>query len=97
MPLKLQMWDTAGQETFRSITRAYYRGTVAALLFYDVTSRRSFDNLTRWLEEARNYCTCDRMVFAIIGNKIDLHEYFYFHAVGRSQLRRGDASQLSRE
>jgi GTPase SAR1 family protein len=36
------------------------------------------------------------MVFAIIGNKIDLHEYFYFHAVGRSQLRRGDASQLSR-
>ena len=43
--IKLQVWDTAGQENFRSITRSYYRGAVAALLVYDVTKRESFEHL----------------------------------------------------
>ena len=51
--IKLQIWDTAGQESFRSITRSYYRGSIGALLVYDITRRDSFDNLVRWLEEMR--------------------------------------------
>ena len=40
--VKLQVWDTAGQESFRSITRSYYRGSIASLLVYDITRRQSF-------------------------------------------------------
>uniref|UniRef100_A0A674JJ30 small monomeric GTPase n=1 Tax=Terrapene triunguis TaxID=2587831 RepID=A0A674JJ30_9SAUR len=43
--VKLQIWDTAGQERFRSVTHAYYRDAQALLLFYDITSKMSFDNI----------------------------------------------------
>ncbi len=43
----------AGQESFRSITRSYYRDAAGALLVYDITRRDSFNHLSRWLEEAR--------------------------------------------
>ena len=49
--VKLQIWDTAGQESFRSITRSYYRGAICALLVYDITRRHTYENLIRWLEE----------------------------------------------
>merc|ERR1712154_171315 len=52
--IKLQIWDTAGQESFRSITRSYYRGAAGALLVYDITRRDTFKHLTRWLEEQDN-------------------------------------------
>ena len=51
--MKLQIWDTAGQESFKSITRSYYRGAAGALLVYDITRRDTFTHLTRWLEEVR--------------------------------------------
>ena len=51
--MKLQIWDTAGQESFRSITRSYYRGAAGALLVYDTTRRDSFEHLSPWLEVAR--------------------------------------------
>jgi len=47
--IKLQIWDTAGQESFRSITRSYYRGAAGALLVYDITRRDTFNHLTTWL------------------------------------------------
>ena len=49
--VKLQIWDTAGQESFRSITRSYYRGSIAAVLAYDITSKQSFLNCVKWLED----------------------------------------------
>ena len=69
--IKLQIWDTAGSESFQSITRSYYRGAAGALLVYDVTRRETFDHLTRWLEEARQNANAN-MVIMLIGNKIDL-------------------------
>lgn len=69
--IKLQIWDTAGQESFRSITRSYYRGAAGALLVYDITRRETFNHLTRWLEEARQNANAN-MVIMLIGNKLDL-------------------------
>lgn len=53
--LKIQIWDTAGQESFKSITRSYYKGSIAALLVYDITKRDSFDNINKWLAEVKNH------------------------------------------
>lgn len=69
--IKLQIWDTAGQESFRSITRSYYRGAAGALLVYDITRRETFNHLTRWLEEARQNSNAN-MAIMLIGNKSDL-------------------------
>jgi Ras-related protein Rab-2A len=68
--IKLQIWDTAGQESFRSITRSYYRGAVGALLVYDITRRETFSHLTSWLEDARQHSS--EMTIMLIGNKSDL-------------------------
>merc|ERR1712050_352250 len=67
----LQIWDTAGQEAFRSITRAYYRGATGALLVYDISRRGSFDHLAQWLMDARQNAQ-PNMVIILIGNKSDL-------------------------
>jgi len=69
--VKLQIWDTAGQESFRSITRSYYRGAAGALLVYDITRRDTFQHLGRWLEEAKQHAQ-PNMVILLIGNKNDL-------------------------
>ena len=69
--IKLQIWDTAGQESFKSITRSYYRGAAGALLVYDITRRDTFTHLTRWLEEVRQNGNPD-MTIMLIGNKSDL-------------------------
>lgn len=69
--IKLQIWDTAGQESFRSITRSYYRDAAGALLVYDITRRESFNHLSRWLEEARQNGN-PNMTIMLIGNKSDL-------------------------
>lgn len=69
--IKLQIWDTAGQESFRSITRSYYRGAAGALLVYDITRRDTFNHLTTWLDDARSHSN-PNMVIMLIGNKTDL-------------------------
>lgn len=69
--VKLQIWDTAGQESFRSITRSYYRGACGALLVYDVTRRETFSHLQSWLEDAKSN-SHSAMTIMLIGNKSDL-------------------------
>jgi Ras-related protein Rab-2A len=69
--IKLQIWDTAGQESFRSITRSYYRGAAGALLVYDITRRETFEHLASWLEDARQHAN-PSMTIMLIGNKADL-------------------------
>ncbi|XP_066348349.1 ras-related protein Rab-2-A isoform X1 [Miscanthus floridulus] len=70
-PIKLQIWDTAGQESFRSITRSYYRGAAGALLVYDITRRETFNHLVSWLEDARQHANAN-MTIMLVGNKCDL-------------------------
>lgn len=69
--IKLQIWDTAGQESFRSITRSYYRGAAGALLVYDITRKDTFAHLATWLEEARQNGN-PAMTIMLVGNKTDL-------------------------
>jgi Ras-related protein Rab-2A len=72
---KLQIWDTAGQEAFRSITRSYYRGAVCCIIVFDVTDRQTFVDVPLWIEELKVQCVnpyFDKCVKILIGNKIDL-------------------------
>jgi len=69
--VKLQIWDTAGQEAFRSITSAYYRGATGGLVVYDVTRKHSFANVAVWLDEVRRKTAPDT-VLMLVGNKTDL-------------------------
>ena len=54
--LKLQIWDTAGQESFRSITKIFYRGAHAAILGYSINKWDTFENLGDWIKEIKNSC-----------------------------------------
>lgn len=69
--VKAQIWDTAGQERYRAITSAYYRGALGAILVYDVTKTKSFENTSRWLKELRDHADSN-IVIMLIGNKTDL-------------------------
>ena len=69
--VKLQVWDTAGQERFRSVTRSYYRGAVACLLVFDITSRESFEHAVNWLQEVKLLAQAD-VTTVLVGNKTDL-------------------------
>jgi small GTP-binding protein len=70
--IKLQVWDTAGQERFKSITSAYYRGAMGVLLVYDITNKKSYDNIRVWIQHIRDYSYDNNVKIIIIGNKCDL-------------------------
>lgn len=70
--INLTIWDTAGQEKFRSLTSSYYRGTQGIILVYDVSSRESFQHLSVWLNEIEMYCNNSDVVKLLVANKIDL-------------------------
>jgi small GTP-binding protein len=69
--IKMMIWDTAGQERFYSIAKAYFRSALGVVLVFDITDRKSFDCLPRWLRDARteadSHCTV-----ILVGNKSDL-------------------------
>ena len=69
--VKLQIWDTAGQESFKSITRSYYRAAAVAILVFDITSRDSFEAITSWMEECKVNGNPE-MTLVLVGNKTDL-------------------------
>jgi len=69
--IKLQIWDTAGHERFRSITSAYYAKTQGVLLCYECTNRETFDNVSKWFKEAEAACEPNTPK-VLIANKIDL-------------------------
>ncbi|KAG6612028.1 putative Rab8 family GTPase [Phytophthora cinnamomi] len=71
--ITLQIWDTAGQERFHRITATYYKGANGIVLVYDVSDRRSFDNVGYWMNNIRQYSSPMQMpAMLLVGNKIDL-------------------------
>ena len=70
---RIQIWDTAGQENFRSITRAYYKNSVCALVVDDISSRDSFNNVMSWIEDCRNQSP-KTIFIVLVGNKCDLED-----------------------
>lgn len=69
--VKVQCWDTAGAEAFRSITRSYFRGSSGSLLVFDVTTRSTFDNVPSWLKDLRKHADPD-VAIMLVANKTDL-------------------------
>lgn len=70
---RIQIWDTAGQENYKSITRAYYKNSVCALIVYDISNRDSFTNVCSWIEDCKNQCP-KTVYMILVGNKSDLEE-----------------------
>ncbi len=71
--IKLQIWDTAGQENFRSVTKIFYRGAHAVVLNYPINSRESLNNVQHWLNEVQSQCTPDVQIY-LTGSKADLEK-----------------------
>lgn len=71
--IKTQIWDTAGQEAFRSITASYYRNTAAILLVFDVANKLSFTRLGYWIKQIKKNAQHNPEIF-IIGNKDDVNK-----------------------
>lgn len=69
--VKMMIWDTAGQDRFRTITTAYYRGAHGILVTYDCTDRESFNHVPSWIREARKFI-CDKTQLALVATKCDL-------------------------
>jgi len=69
--VKVKIWDTAGQEQFRVITRNYYRGAQGVVLVYDITNRPSFQHVTKWIRDVKEYAD-EGVNVVLVGNKCDL-------------------------
>eukprot|EP00568_Trieres_chinensis_P013004 CAMPEP_0183300312 /NCGR_PEP_ID=MMETSP0160_2-20130417/6783_1 /TAXON_ID=2839 ORGANISM="Odontella Sinensis, Strain Grunow 1884" /NCGR_SAMPLE_ID=MMETSP0160_2 /ASSEMBLY_ACC=CAM_ASM_000250 /LENGTH=218 /DNA_ID=CAMNT_0025462701 /DNA_START=134 /DNA_END=787 /DNA_ORIENTATION=- len=69
---KVQIWDTAGQQQFRAMAPMYYRNAAAAIVCYDVTSKRSYQVMKEWLEELHRNMPAGSIVIAIAATKSDL-------------------------
>ena len=70
---RLVIWDSAGQERFRTLTSGFYRGGHGVLMVYDMTCRESFNNLKYWMKEIIQYSTTDPVIL-VVGNKSDLKD-----------------------
>ena len=71
--VKVQIWDTAGQDSFRSITKNYYKGAHGIILIYDVTSKKTYENVKNWIQQIREEVS-DKVSIILVGNKIDDEE-----------------------
>ena len=71
--IKLQIWDTAGQDRFRAITKNYYKGAHGIILIYDVTSLQTYENVKTWINQIREDAPANVVIY-IAGNKIDMEE-----------------------
>ena len=68
----LQIWDTAGQDRFKNVTRAYYRDANAALLVFDLTNETTLDNIKTWYQQLTDHVDKSDIVTILVGNKCDL-------------------------
>ena len=69
----LQLWDTAGQEKYRSMTTSYYRGVNIIIIVFDVTNKISFEHVKDWIDNINNFAKIN-VIKILVGNKIDLND-----------------------
>lgn len=69
--IKFHIWDTGGQERFRSMANLYYQDAAAAILTYDVTNEKTFESMNYWIDELKNKIDQDKIVLCLAGNKCD--------------------------
>lgn len=84
--IRLQLWDTAGQERFRSLIPSYIRDSHVTVVCFDLTSRKSFDNVEKWIGDVRRE-RGENVIIALVGNKSDL-------ATSQRQVTAADAENL---
>ena len=70
--IKLQIWDTSGEEKFRTITKNFYRNADGLLVVFDLTKKESYDHIKSWINEAKE--NNDKLKTILIGNKLDLKD-----------------------
>ena len=68
--IRLQIWDTAGQDRFRSLTKNLYKGASGIILIYDISQRKTFDNVKGWIESIKEEVS-SKVLIVLVGNKID--------------------------
>ena len=71
--VKYLIWDTAGEDRMKTMTYAYYRGCHVVLIVYDVTSKKSFENVTTWVECVDKFAKSN-VLRILVGNKTDLED-----------------------
>jgi len=86
--VRFQIWDTAGQEKYKSLAPLYYKGAHAALVVYDITNRESFENAKGWVEELTQ-SGGGSVVIGLAGNKLDLEE--------RRKVQKSEAEKLAQK
>jgi small GTP-binding protein len=92
--IKLQLWDTAGTERFRSVSRSYYRGAAGAILVYDITSHASFRAIQPFLNDARALAS-PKLSLMLVGNKLDLASDSPDHVEGSTPSSVGSNSTIT--
>ena len=70
---ELVIWDTCGQEKYRSLTNQYFKDAHGVILMYDVYNKRSFTDLNIWLEEIKKNIIKENVSIILVGNKVDLN------------------------
>ena len=86
--IKLQIWDTAGQDRFRAITKNYYKGSHGIILIYDITNTQSFENVITWVNQIREEASSNVIIY-IAGNKVDMED--------ERKVDRDDGEKLAEE
>ena len=86
--VKIQLWDTCGQERFHSLTTAFFRGAMGIFFVYDMTQRTTFDSIKNWIENATNHCQ-DYCVKFLLANRC---EFSY-----RRHVSKEEGEQLAEE
>ena len=71
--IRCQVWDTCGQEIYRSLISSFYKSSVLSILVYSINDKNSFFNLNSWINDLKNKA-CSNIKIFLIGNKIDLNE-----------------------
>jgi len=70
----LELWDTAGMETFKAIRQNYYKNAACAIIVYDITNKSSFESIDKWIKECDMYSYNDNLIMILVGNKTDLSD-----------------------